>query len=353
LARSRKVGAFYTGAADNLVFAMDDDADASSEGTFSNISVFDGVPIFVDGQLFGATDYDPVQSLGTTTGSDDFSSVTLADNQWAAIRVDLEVSADTILSFNYESTGVGEVHTIGFDNDMSLNGPTDGGNFFQIEGTDTFGIQNFRTTDPITGEVSYDIPVGQFLEAGTYANLVLGVDDDVDGSGAATFSDFQVGSMAVATRAIVSSYGADQDKGMISEAADDDALMLSNNAWKSLEVSDFEIDANTVLTFLFRADSEGEIHGIGFDDDAALNTDRFYQLLGTQTDAGIQDYNGQYTAGSGFQEYTINVGDDFAGTFDRLTLVMDSDGVGAKGDSYFADVVLSGVGANDDTIEFI
>ncbi|EAZ90955.1 beta strand repeat-containing protein [Crocosphaera chwakensis] len=62
-------------------------------------------------------------------------------------------------------------------------------------------------------------------------------------------------------------------------------VQLNNNAWKSWDLGNYNITDNTVLTFQFRSDSEGEIQGIGFDNnDNVFDTpNTLFQLFGTQT----------------------------------------------------------------------
>ncbi len=85
-----------------------------------------------------------------------------------------------------------------------------------------------------------------------------------------------------------------------------------------------EITETTVLEFDFKSDSEGEIHGIGFINEEGDLESTFFQIDGSQ-DLGIQDFNGAYETGSGFNSYTIPVGEYFTGSADQIVLVSDDD----------------------------
>ena len=136
-----------------------------------------------------------------------------------------------------------------------------------------------------------------------------------------------------------SSYGYDQDFGGAEVSADGSTLHLTNNAWKKVAI-DTTITADTVLTFDFKSDVRGEIHGIGFDTDDTVSPEWMFKLDGTQWGWGLQAVNGEYITGSGYQSYSIRVGDYFQGDFDRIVFAMDDDaGVGA--DSSFRNISLS------------
>ncbi len=134
------------------------------------------------------------------------------------------------------------------------------------------------------------------------------------------------------------SYGGKQDAGDAVVSADGSSVSLTNNAWKSIALNQ-TITADTVLSFEFKADVQGEVHGIGFDTDDTLSADQTFQLAGDQT-WGIQGEDSGYVAGGGWQQFDIRVGDYFTGDFDRLVFAMDDDaGVGA--DSTFRNVEIT------------
>jgi len=123
--------------------------------------------------------------------------------------------------------------------------------------------------------------------------------------------------------ATIGSYSAAQDSGTAKVSKDQSSVELDSNSWKTINISKV-IDKNTVLNVDFKSDVEGEIHGIGFlNGEDSLET-TFFQLDGSQT-LGIQNLNGLYQTGSGFDTYSIPVGQHFTGEFDQIVLITDDD----------------------------
>ncbi|MCR9149249.1 MAG: CAP domain-containing protein [Rhodobacteraceae bacterium] len=290
--------------------------------------LLDGTPADVSG--FGGN-----QDAGTYTVSDDGSAIRLENNAWKQLMQNIVVEDDTVLGFSFASDVKGEIHGIGFETDGRLSS----NRIFQLDGTQSWGIQAFdgRYTTG-SGAQEYEIPVGQFF-TGSFDRIVLVMDDDAGLGADSTFSDISIDTapdfLLDGAPAAVSGFGGSQDAGHYIVSDDGSAIRLENNAWKQL-MQNIVVEDDTVLRFSFASDVEGEIHGIGFETDGRLSSNRIFQLDGTQS-WGIQAFDGRYTTGSGAQEYEIPVGQFFTGTFDRLVLVMDDDaGVGA--DSTFADI---------------
>ena len=123
-------------------------------------------------------------------------------------------------------------------------------------------------------------------------------------------------------------------------------VKLENNAWKAwtpFDADSYTITSDTVLTFDYMSTEEGEIQGIGFDnnDNFFDNTQYLFQLFGTQTFGDtVQDFN-NYQISDGWKSYSINVGEYFTGTFERVFLANDndtSDNLGSN--SSFRNIVL-------------
>ena len=49
-------------------------------------------------------------------------------------------------------------------------------------------------------------------------------------------------------------------------------LQIEGNGWKAIDFP-YTVTEDTVLEFEFRSDAEGEIHGIGFDNDNSLSAE--------------------------------------------------------------------------------
>ncbi|MEO1620162.1 MAG: DUF4347 domain-containing protein, partial [Cyanobacteria bacterium J06632_3] len=123
----------------------------------------------------------------------------------------------------------------------------------------------------------------------------------------------------------LSSYAGRQDQNpTVSVSSGGSQFSIQGNGWKKVNLP-YTVTANTVLRFDFRSDSEGEVHGIGFDTDNSLSVNRLFKLSGTQTQgSGISAFD-NYVTGSGWQIYEIPVGDFFTGNFNYLTFANDHD----------------------------
>ena len=111
-----------------------------------------------------------------------------------------------------------------------------------------------------------------------------------------------------------------------------DTITLTNNTWRQTNTT-FTVTANTVVEFDFSSTSQGEIHGVGFDNDNTLSSDRIFKVHGTQN-YGITDFDNY---GSGTTTYSIPVGQYFTGSNMNLILVNDND-AGSGNNSVFTNV---------------
>lgn len=132
----------------------------------------------------------------------------------------------------------------------------------------------------------------------------------------------------------IASYGVNQDIGQHAVQDDGQTLFMANNAWKSIAMS-YDITRNTVIAFDFKSTREGEIHGIGFDNNESISYGYTFKVHGTQT-WGITNYD-NYT-GVDWQSYTIPVGEFYVGMADRLFFSTDHDGGSRDGNSWFRNV---------------
>ena len=139
----------------------------------------------------------------------------------------------------------------------------------------------------------------------------------------------------------VTSYGGGQDANGTFQVQDGGStLYLANNTWKDIAFN-YTVTSNTVLEFEFRSTSQGEIHGIGFDTDESISSNRTFKVHGTQS-WGITNYDNY--SGSSYTTYTIPVGSFYTGAFNRLFFVNDNDG-GSGNTSYFRNVKVYESGA--------
>lgn len=133
----------------------------------------------------------------------------------------------------------------------------------------------------------------------------------------------------------VVSYGGSQDQGSASILDGGQTLRIQNNAWKAI-LLDYEVTENTIISFDFGSTQQGEIHGIGFDDNNSISSNRTFRLYGTQN-WGISNYDNYSNVGY-WASYTIPVGDFYTGDFNRLIFAMDDDSYPRNGTSFFTNI---------------
>ncbi|NJN12356.1 MAG: hypothetical protein HC815_32110, partial [Richelia sp. RM1_1_1] len=259
-------------------------------------------------------------------------------NSWKKLSIDYNITVDTILEFEYNSTVQGEIQGIGFDVDNKLTS-TDAKNIFQLAGTQKgWGIPGFEYQTN-SGWQSYQIRVGDYM-SGQFNYLVFANDHDVRNADAhSQFRNlrlYEYGQIPTAeTQPIreiptlsfdsLDSY-ADQDKtGILNISDDGKEFEVQGNSWKKLSI-DYNITVDTILEFEYNSTVQGEIQGIGFDVDNKLtSTDakNIFQLAGTQKGWGIPGF--EYQTNSGWQSYQIRVGDYMSGQFNYLVFANDHD----------------------------
>lgn len=146
------------------------------------------------------------------------------------------------------------------------------------------------------------------------------------------------------------SYSSNQDFGIVQVQSGDKTIRLANNAWKYIALP-YTLTANSVLSFDFRSDVEGEIVAIGMDDDNIWSSDRAFKLYGTQAVNGeIADFDGY--SPSGYQHYEIPIGQYYTGAMDRLFLIMDHDASPGNGDAFFRNVLVYEDANGDGTCDY-
>jgi hypothetical protein len=131
----------------------------------------------------------------------------------------------------------------------------------------------------------------------------------------------------------IQTYDTAQDAGSADVLDGGATLKIYNNAWKKIDYP-YTVTADTVLEFDFKASSEVEVQGIGFDDDDSTSSNKTFRVYGTQ-DWGIGDYS--YTGGGSYQHFSIPVGNHFTGSELYLIFSCDDDASGG-GEAYFSNV---------------
>ncbi|WP_227134034.1 type IV pilin [Halorubellus salinus] len=116
---------------------------------------------------------DPTQSFessqdgdGETTVEAGGATVRMEGNQWKYVDYDYDVTADTMLFFEFNSTARGEIHGIGLEDDQDQTGAR----IVQVFGvqdwgknvSDFAGAEYYELSD---GWIRYEIPVGEHYES--------------------------------------------------------------------------------------------------------------------------------------------------------------------------------------------
>lgn len=132
-----------------------------------------------------------------------------------------------------------------------------------------------------------------------------------------------------------SSYS-DQDTSGIAAVTTTSSVLLDGNSWKKMALS-FAVTPDTVLEFDFSSTQEGEIHGIGIDNNNAHQTSQLFELYGTQ-DWGNTDFE-TYDGSGAVTHFKIDIGSYFApGVYSYLTFANDNDTQPAIGNSLFENI---------------
>ncbi len=295
---------------------------------------------------------------GTVEISSNNNEVNLSGNRWQRLEINSTITKNTVLRFEFTGNGKAEIQGIGFDNDNAISSTPDSGHFFQVNGSQSWGIENLSRF--IVGKDDkniYEIPVGEFF-TGDFDFLTIANDDDGPNPDAeSTFSNIKIfestpDSLEISingetqSEEILSYGGVSENTSIISTVSNDNELQLQANGWKRLDITGYEITENTLLKFDFAGNGEAEVQGIGFDNDNVINgtldDEHFFQVDGSQS-WGIEDLD-DYIVGSdnGFTQYSIAVGEFFTGKFDFLTIGNDDDTANPTAIGQFQNIELVG-----------
>ncbi|MEN0006761.1 MAG: zinc-dependent metalloprotease [Bacteroidota bacterium] len=132
-------------------------------------------------------------------------------------------------------------------------------------------------------------------------------------------------------------FGGSQDAGQYEIQSNGDVLKIENNAWKAIDLP-YVVTPQTVIEFDFGSTLQGEIHGIGFDDNNSISSSKTFKVHGTQS-WGIRVFDNYSNSGT-WRRYTIPVGQYYQGDFIKLFFVADHDGSPRNGNSFFRNLVI-------------
>ena len=285
-------------------------------------------------------------SAGTAITSNANKTLTMNGNTWKAIDLtSIDITPGTVLEFDFSSSGEGEIHGIGFDNDLSISA----NKTFKLYGTQNWGLNNFNnysTTAPAVK--TYKIPIGT-IYTGAHKYLFFTLDHDIASPTAQmTISNIKVYSDAFS----VNVNGTDVEKGLIAYGGSQDVvstvvisnanktLSLTGNTWKAIDLTSVNITTASTLQFTLSSSVEGEIHGIGFDTDLNIDPAKTFKLYGTQN-WGIAYYNDYAASAPGNKTYNIPVGQFYTGTYKYLFITLDDDQANPDAQLTISDVVIT------------
>lgn len=339
-----EVGDYFTGDIDYLTFANDHDLDAKDGvGIFSNIKLYEETSPY---ERFAETDFSQYSQyqdavFGQTVSADG-TEVTLNGNTWRKFDMDYQVTADTVIEFDFKSTKLGEIHSFALESDDYF---TSGEVHFTLYGvTHPLWNNDFKTYDGSGEYRHYAIRVGDFW-TGDLNHIALINDHDLGAMDAdSSYANFRLyektdHSRVLLSDGLFSSYSTGQDTSQTQTVdTDADSVLLNTNTWRKMNFK-YTVTEDTVLEFDFTSTQEGRIQGIGLDNDNFFNNgEAIFQLFGTiDTPFMNQSQNNLY--GGGTQHYTINLGDYLTGDINYLTFINDDD-LNAGSNSFFENIKL-------------
>lgn len=240
---------------------------------------------------FGNEDVNPTMSI-----EENGNALRLQGNSWKKISLPYTVTANTVLEFDFQSSSQGEVHGIGFDNNETMSESYT----FKLYGTQNWGIRNvpfykYQTYAPETRH--YQIRFGDH-SAGLTGNMLYLVfvnDHDIANPTAQSyFSNVRVYEEDPNTpisppvsvdfdNYVFSPYDGFSQSPDLTLTIDENgnSLQMNGNGWMKMSFP-YLVTESTVIEFEFKSASQGQIHGIGFDDDNSQQSNRTVTLHGTQ-----------------------------------------------------------------------
>ncbi|MGA9396731.1 MAG: DUF6531 domain-containing protein, partial [Anaerolineaceae bacterium] len=239
------------------------------------------------------------------------------------------ITHDTVIEFDYRSDIQGTVQGIGLEVD-SYN-MYDEWRIVELWGTTNIGFTNYKDYGSSTPNWRhYVIPIGDLYldlrpETGRQQSQLIFFNYSTSPYLADSyFRDLKIyestGYSPMTFDSSAFSNFSNQD-GTYSMSVEDNGLTLhlTGNTWKKLPLN-YTITKNTVLEFDFKSPSQGEIHGIGMDDNNTADGSRTYQLYGT-TLFGNLAYNNYSASAPDWKHYVIPIGQYYDDRFVYLYFV--------------------------------
>lgn len=347
------IGQFYTGDVRYLFFINDEDvSNPNSVSTFSNVRVYESMrahdDVFAADEADGSVTLDVLANDSKTTGVSDPLEIISVSQGSAGGTIVIANGGTNLLytpaagfygteTFNYTMTdgmpnseSTGKV-TVVVEAATSLSGEGDasvGENYvLRLDTRDGLAVSNWTvdwgdgTVQNISGNPTYLTHIYQ--NSGRQHTITATAANGGTQYGSVSHSvDVEVVEVNFDQRPI-RSYAGNQDvQGDASVEKDGNAVRLDGNVWKRISMP-MTITRETVVEFDLRILREGEIHGIGFDNDWYHSSSRTFQLRGSDT-WGRQDFRTSSNT-NGTVHYVIPVGEFYRGYVKYLFFVNDED----------------------------
>lgn len=134
----------------------------------------------------GVLSFDPAQDYGTYSVQDNGATFYVQGNAWKAVEINYTFTENTVLEFDFKSTVQGEIHELGFDNDLAL--PT--ARRIVLYGTQEY-TGNYDNS-PYDGSGDYTHYTVDLGFSGSFKYLVMTADDDANAAGNSYFRNIKI-----------------------------------------------------------------------------------------------------------------------------------------------------------------
>lgn len=271
--------------------------------------------------------------------------LTVSNNTWLKVELgSYNVNASTILEFDVTATGNAEVIAVGFERDLVESSA----DTIRIGGSESFG-QAYHIPVVAGGTRSIKINVGQYITSRAYNRITFIRDHDVAPSGSVSFSNVRLyqGTPDATPNINFNAYTpvgfpGENVSNLIAQGGNQgpkQSLSLRNNSWAYVDLTNYNLTDNTVLSFDFMTTgATPEVLGVGFFNALSSNSSRTVQIGGTQA-FGVPF--GTAPVADTFTSYQIPVGlllND--PSFRYLTFIRDAD-TAANGTAFYTNIRLT------------
>jgi extracellular elastinolytic metalloproteinase len=292
-----------------------------------------GPPDIIDWNATPTESYSNQDRDGPITIEDGGATLSMEGNRWRKTTATFTITPFTVLEFEFQSTSQGEIHGIGFDEDDVLLNDL---RIFQLFGTQNWSgaIPLYKGDYPTLGSfVTYRVPVGAFYTGDGFHLVLVNDKDSGTANNTSRFRNVRIFEHQPDVNPIdfnnlqTGPYAGQDVSGTIEIEDGGLTYFVKGNRWRQ-SLSTFVITSKTVVAFEFLSTSEGEIHGLGFDEDNTLSNDaRVFRIFGTQAWSGDIDWFQEYAGGDvgTFRTFLIPVGRHYTGGDFHLVLVNDKD----------------------------